>query len=87
MRREMGFMTSDELRSWIWRRGLSHPEAASLLALSVSALRKNLYEITPVGKQTARITELIDRLVEEIPVRAESLSETIVADEPVEGGD
>jgi len=58
-------LTRKELRTWIKRRGLSHLEAASLLALSVSALRKNLYGASPVGEQTARITELIDRLVEE----------------------
>jgi hypothetical protein len=49
------------LRAWIKRRRLKHHEAAELLALSVAGLRKNLYGITPIGPQTARIVELLDK--------------------------
>jgi hypothetical protein len=64
-------MEARELRDWIKRRRLSHEEAARLLALSVTALRKNLYGVHPVGAQTERIAELIDRLGDPAPIAAE----------------
>jgi len=57
-------MTREELRSWIKRRRLSHEQAAFLLAISVSELRKKLYGAVKVGEQTAKITELSDKLAE-----------------------
>jgi len=79
-------MTREELRSWIKRRRLSHEQAASLLALSVSELRKKLYGRVKVGKQTARLAELLDRLDENISAASDT-SETVMSDESVEGGD
>jgi hypothetical protein len=58
--RRLSPLTSAELKSWIKRRRLSHSEAADLLALSRDGLRKNLYDVTPIGAQTARIVELLD---------------------------
>jgi hypothetical protein len=55
-------MDAQELRQWIERRGLSHEEAARLLALSIQGLRKQLYGVRRVGPQTERIVALIDRL-------------------------
>ena len=78
-------VTREELRSWIKRRRLSHERAAPLLALSVSELRKKLYGAVKVGKQTARIAELTDKLGD--AMAASDASKPIMSDEPVEGSD
>ncbi len=53
-------MDATQLDAWIDRRGLKHKDAASLLGLTVDALRKRLYGVVPVDAQTARIAELLD---------------------------
>ena len=59
-------MKPTELRAWIKSRRLSHEGAAELLAMSRDGLRKNLYGKTPIGAQTARIVELIDKCTPEV---------------------
>ena len=53
-------MTATELREWIKRHGLTHQEAADLLAMSRDGLRKNIYGQSPIGAQTARIVQLLE---------------------------
>jgi hypothetical protein len=60
--RALYLVTPTALREWIEDRRLSHREAADLLAMSRSALRKNLYGFSEIGAQTERIVELLDRL-------------------------
>jgi hypothetical protein len=55
-------MNPADLRAWIKQRCLSHKEAAKLLGLSVPGLRKNLYGAAPIGAQTERIIQLINKL-------------------------
>ena len=54
-------MTAEALKAWIKARRLSHQEAATLLAMSVSGLRHNLYGQKPISKQTALIVKLRER--------------------------
>ena len=54
-------MTPADLRAWIRRRHLSHEEGAELLAISVNSLRKYLYGVVPIGRQTERIIDLINQ--------------------------
>jgi hypothetical protein len=54
-------MKPSELRAWIKRRRLSHEQAAEILAISVNALRKNLYGAARINPQTRRIIELVDK--------------------------
>ena len=64
MKTASGSMKPFALRDWIARRGLSHDTAAELLAVSLPTLRKRLYGVRPIGAQTARIVELLDRMDE-----------------------
>jgi hypothetical protein len=58
----VGPMTPGELHAWIKRRKLKHEEAAKLLGLSREGLRKNLYGVTPIGRQTEIIVEQRDKV-------------------------
>ncbi len=54
-------MTPATLHTWIKDRRLSHQEAADLLAITVNMLRKQLYGVTAINPQTARIIELLNK--------------------------
>jgi hypothetical protein len=52
-------MTKDDLRAWLRDHNLTRGEAAEKLGLSIPALDHKLNGYSPVGRQTARIVELI----------------------------
>jgi hypothetical protein len=58
-------MSPDALKAWIKQRGLSHQEAADLLAMSRDGLRKNLYGTRLISPQTEMIICLLDKALAE----------------------
>ncbi len=53
-------MTHQELQAWSKRLGLSHPEAANALGLTVGTYRNLLYGTQPISQRTAYIADLIE---------------------------
>jgi len=55
-------MDSSELRQRIKGLGYTQRQAAEKLGLSIDGLTKQLYGARPVGRQTAIVVELLERL-------------------------
>jgi hypothetical protein len=56
--------TKEELRAWRVRRGLTVPEMALLLGMSVPQLERRLYGVALIGLRMDRQIEAIDALVQ-----------------------